>query len=149
MDVILLKDVPNLGLKGEKKHVKDGFARNYLIPKGLALPFSSENLRRFKSEFELKKSYEIKKEEDAIRLKQELSTMTFTIKRKVGKDGKLFGAITSKDIADILKENKFEIDKKDIILKEPIKSKGIYDINIKIYKEIHATVKLWVVSEEE
>lgn len=149
MDVILLKDVPNLGKKGEKKHVKDGYARNYLIPNGLALPYSSANLKRFKSEFELKKGYEEKKEDEALKLQKELSTVTLTIKRKIGKDGKLFGAVTSKDIADLLKEKKFEIDKKDILLEEPIKSKGIYDINIKIYKDIHATLKLWVVSEEE
>lgn len=149
MDVILLKDVPNLGAKGEKKHVKDGYARNYLIPNGLALPYTPKNLRRFKSEFELKKSYEIKKEEDALKLQKELSTITLTIKRKVGKDGKLFGAITTKDIAEIIKNQKFDIDKKDILLEEPIKSKGIYDIKIKIYKDVHAVVKLWVVSEEE
>ncbi len=149
MEVILLKDIENLGKKGEIKNVKDGYARNYLIPKGLAIAYSPQNMKRFKSEFELKKGYEIKKEEEALALKKELSTLTLTIRRKVGKDGKLFGAITSKDIADLLKENKIDVDKKDIILEEPIKSKGIYDINIKIFKDITATIKLWVVSEEE
>uniref|UniRef100_A0A7C4U6D2 Large ribosomal subunit protein bL9 n=1 Tax=candidate division WOR-3 bacterium TaxID=2052148 RepID=A0A7C4U6D2_UNCW3 len=150
MEVILIKDVPNLGNKGERKNVKDGYARNYLIPRGLAIPFTEANLRRFESEFKLKKSAEVKKEEEALKIQKELSNMTFTIKRKIGKDGKLFGAITSSDIAEAIKEtSKYEFDKKEIILEEPIKSKGIFDIKIKIFKDIYANIKLWVISEEE
>lgn len=148
MEVILNKDVDKLGKSGQVIKVKDGFGRNFLIPNGLALPLTAANLKRLEQEkqrkvFQLEK---IKKEAEA--LKEKLGSLSLTLAVLVKEEAEeLYGSISAADIASALKEEGFDIDKNSIILDEPIKSLGIYEIPVKLHPEISAQVKVWVVKK--
>lgn len=147
MRVIFLEDVKGKGLKGEVKDVADGFARNYLIPNGLARLATNSNVKEveaFKESEEKRKQIELEK---AQKLASELEKITITIATKSGESGKLFGAITSKQIADTLLKQKIKIDKRKILLDEPIKTIGISQVKIKIHPEVIATLQINI--EEE
>jgi large subunit ribosomal protein L9 len=147
MKIILNEDVKNLGRMGEVFDVSDGYARNYLIPKKLASEANTGNLK----EMEHHKTSLIKKAEKiktALKeASEKLSNVTITIKAKAGEEDKLFGAVTSKDIAEALKVEGFDIDKKKILLEDPIKRIGEYTVDIKIHSEISSHVKVIVVPE--
>lgn len=148
MKVILLKDIKELGKTGEIKELADGYARNYLIPRGMAAEATKEKIKETE-EKNLKVQKNIQKEilvaED---LKQKLQGKTIKISLKTGGGDKLFGAVTTKEIAELLdKQLKIKIDKKKIEFTEPIKHLGEYEIKIKLYPAVQAEVKL-VVSPE-
>lgn len=148
MKVILKSDVKNLGEMGAVVTVKDGYARNYLIPQGLAVYANEKNMRMHQdmlrrvlaSATKLKKSAELEAEK--------LSKVTLTIKAKAGEEGKLFGAVTTMDIADALKAQGFDIDRKKIQLAEPIKRLGEYQVKVALHSQVSATVTVIVVQEE-
>ena len=145
MEIILLSDVENLGQSGEIINVKPGFARNKLIPQGLALRASNRNVAIAK---EKKKTASIKlqRENQALELlAKKLSNVELTIEVKVGEEEKMFGSITNKDIHKELIEKGFELDKNQISIKEPIKTLGIFHVNVKIAKDITSDVKLYVI----
>ncbi len=148
MKVILKEDVKNLGMMGEIVNVKDGYARNYLIPKGLAIEANPRNIKQLehhKRMIELK----VKKLKNAAQsIAEKLSQKPVIIKAKAGEEDKLFGSVTSLDIEKALKEMGFDIDKKRIQLSEPIKRLGEYNVKVKIHPEITADVNLHVVKEE-
>jgi len=148
MKVVLLQDVKALGKKDDVVDVSDGYARNFLFPKGLAVEATKGKLNEIsqkKRALENKKRQEM---EEAKALAERLSKIEVAIKTKAGAGGKLFGSITAKDIADIIKkEHKIEIDKKKIVLDDAIKSLGTQEVEIKVYPEISAKVKVTVVQE--
>ncbi|AAM25879.1 MULTISPECIES: 50S ribosomal protein L9 [Caldanaerobacter] len=147
MKVILVKDVKNVGKAGEVVNVSDGYGRNYLIPKGLAIEATESNLKMLN---EKKKAEERKRQqelEQAKELAQKLSKVGVTLKVKAGENGKLFGSVTSKDVEEALKEKGFEIDKKKIVLPENIKTTGTYYAEIKLYQGVTAKVQVDVVAE--
>ncbi|MEE4311674.1 MAG: 50S ribosomal protein L9 [candidate division KSB1 bacterium] len=147
MKVILRKDVEHLGNVGELLEVKPGYARNYLIPQGIALIANEKNMKRLEEE---QRQQEIKKDRDKIaaeKLSEELSKVSCTASVQVGEEDKVFGSITSQDIAELLKEKGFDVDKKKIIMEEPIKALGIYDIPIKLHTDVEAKIKVWVVKD--
>ena len=148
MEVLLKKEVKNLGKQGDIVKVKNGFGRNYLFPKGLAAPATAKNLKVLEQEklTESKRLEKVKKsaEEVAERLKK----ISCTIVRHYGELDKLCGSVTSMDIGDSLRNEGFEIDKKDVLLDEPIKKLGIYQIPVKVHPEITVEVKVWVVKDE-
>ncbi len=150
MKVILIKDVKGTGKVGEIVEVSDGFARNMLIPKGMAKEASEHNLNTLNKQ----KAIEDKKREDAIeegkRAASEIEKIKIIIHTKMGEGGKIFGSITSKDIAEELKsQTGIEIDKKKIVLDSPIKNVGEYVVQVKIYTEISANLKVEVVPEDK
>lgn len=147
MEVILLEHVPGLGERGDVVNVKDGYARNYLIPKKLAVPNTPSMKKMLENERRFDAKREAKRKESAEKIKEEIEKISLTIEAKVGEDGKLFGSITSKDIEEELKKHKFIVDKKLIELPEPIRHTGIYEIKIKLHPEVKANIKLWVVEE--
>jgi len=149
MKIILMQDLENLGNKGTILNVKDGYARNFLFPKGFAVPYTESNYKNIAIQKKSKLDLNKRKEEEALVLKEKLSNITITIKRKSGENGKLFGSVTSKEIEEELKKLGFDISKKEIYLEEHIKTTGIYDIPVKLYKGIEIPIKLWVVGEEE
>lgn len=147
MKVILKDDVKNLGLLGEIVNVSDGYARNYLVPKKLAIEANPRNVKEFEhyKRSILQKAAKIKEEMSASA--EKLSSVSLTIKAKAGEEDRLFGTITTMQISDALKDKGFDIDKKKISILEPIKRLGTYDIPIKIHPEVTAKVTLNVISE--
>ncbi len=145
MQVILIQDVKNLGSMSDIVNVKDGYARNFLFPRKLAKIAIASNLK-IVDEIKKKKIQAIEKEKkDAETLKEKLSSFSCTIAVEAGDDDKLFGRITTQDIARVLEEEGFSLDKKKIILEEPIKKLGVYHVTIKLHPEVKTEVKLWVV----
>jgi large subunit ribosomal protein L9 len=148
MKVILVQDVIGLGEEGETKDVAKGYARNYLLPKGLAVsddPFNRNRIKDQHKKIELKK---VKKREEAQKLADDLSNLSISITAAVGKNEKLFGAIHEQDIVKSLEEQGYQIERKNVILREPIKQTGAYKIMVKIYEDIEAELKLWIVGED-
>ena len=145
MRVILLQDYEELGKSGAELEVKDGFARNFLIPKGLALKADKNNIKRFQEINRRKKLKKDKELKTARKLADKLTTLSLTIPVQVGEEDRVFGSVTSQEIALQLKEKGYEIDKHQILLDEPIKALGIFDIPIKLHSEVTATIKLWVI----
>jgi large subunit ribosomal protein L9 len=147
MKVILRKDQEKLGQVGAVVDVKDGYARNFLIPKGIAYPASEGSMRALaeeKKQAERRSAKELKASE---KLATELEKLSVTIKMKVGEDEKLFGSVTSQMIAEAVQEKGFNLDKRIIELPEPIKALGIYNVDVKLHQNVTGKVKVWVVRE--
>ncbi len=147
MRIILLRDFENLGNAGEQIEVKRGFARNYLIPQGIALLANKNNMKRFEEIARLKKNKIDRALKNSESLANKLKALSLTVPVKVGEEDRVFGSVTSQVIADQLAEKGYEIDKRQIQLEEPIKALGIYDIPVRLHAEITASVKLWVIKE--
>ena len=149
MKIILKDDIKELGQCGDVIEVKGGYARNYLIPENLAVQATPGNL---KSIVEIKKQKgfrDNKKKKEAERLKDKLEKLSITAEVNVGEEDKIFGSVTAATIAGLLKNLGFGIDKRLIVLENPIKALGVYTIQIKLEKDVEANVKLWVVKKEE
>jgi large subunit ribosomal protein L9 len=147
MKVILKDDIKSLGRTGDTVTVKPGYARNYLLPKGLAMEATEQNLKmaeRLKKQHALKL---IKIKEDAEIVKQRLSEIVLTLTAKAGEEGKLFGSITTMDIEEALKARGVELDRRKIVLDEPIKRLGEYEVQVKLHPEVQGSVKVNVVPE--
>ena len=143
MKVILIKDDKNLGPKGSIVNAKTGYARNFLIPRGVAIEATKENMETWKKNKIEEEKIEKENRAKAMEDKKKIEEITLTIKAKAGEGGRLFGAITSSDIAKNLKsEYKIDVDKKKIDLAENIKEAGIKKIDIKLYTDVVATLKV-------
>ena len=149
MRVILKEDVESLGKAGAALNVADGYARNFLIPRGLAIEESSKNLKALEHEKKLILQRAETRRKKAEALAEKLSGLTCIISRHVGERGKLFGSVNTKDIEESLREQDIEIDRKNIILEEPIRSLGEFPVKIKFNHGITKEVKIVVVGEEE
>ncbi|MEA3287170.1 MAG: 50S ribosomal protein L9 [Candidatus Marinimicrobia bacterium] len=147
MKVILREDVESLGHAGETVNVKDGFGRNYLIPQKLAYPATRSFSRVFEEEKKLKSNRDARATVQAEQLAAKLGNLSLETSVKVGEEDKVFGAVTAADIAALLADKGYEIDKRDILLEEPLKALGIYNVPIKVASEIKAEVKIWVIKE--
>lgn len=148
MKVILLEDVKNVGEKGQIINAKDGYARNFLFPKNLAIEATEVNLKNLEHAKKKKEEKEKKILEEAKTLEEKLMQKTIVIKTKSGENRKLFGSITTKEISDLLeKEHDILIDKKKFDLEEPIKSLGEYYVKIKLHPMVNAKLKV-VVTEK-
>jgi len=149
MKIILKEDLESLGKCGEVIQVKDGYARNYLFPKNLAIPATKGNLSSIEEITRQKKFRDEKKKKGEEKLKSDLEKISITAEVKVGEEDRVFGSVTSQDIAELLKQQGFEIDKRKIDLEEPIKALGVYTIPVKIHGDVVANLKLWVVKQGE
>ena len=147
MQIILREDIESLGLAGETVNVKDGFARNYLIPQKLAYPATRSFSRVFAEEKKLKDNRDARATAQAEQLAAKLGNVSLETSVKVGEEDKVFGAVTAADIAELLVAKGFEIDKRDILLEEPLKALGIYNVPVKVATDIKAEVKVWVIKE--
>ena len=145
MKVLMLADVKGQGKKDQIVEVSDGYARNFLFPKKLAVPADNKALSEAKSKEEAKQ-FKLKEEKAAAQaLADQLSKLTVKITATSGADGRLYGSVTSKDIAEKLKEqHKVDIDKRKLVLSENIKAYGTYEIEVKVYPEISAKLKVTV-----
>jgi large subunit ribosomal protein L9 len=149
MKVVLTKDVEGWGTIGDVIEVKKGFARNYLIPRGLALELTEEN-KRFIDNILAQKARKLQREkEKAFELAKKLNGVEIEIERPIGVTGKMYGSVTISDIAEKLKEREIEVDKKKIMLRSPIRNLGSYNIQVKLHPEVSATIKVHVVPESK
>lgn len=147
MKVILWNDVVKLGQVGDVVNVAEGYARNFLIPKGLALPYDNKAIHKIE---EKKKQFQLQRDKDkkaAQQRAEELMHISITLPVKVGEGEKMFGVVTSADIAEALTGEGQNIDKKDILLEDPIRELGAYTVEIKLHREVTAKIKVWVVKE--
>jgi len=147
MKVILRKNYDQLGKIGDLVDVKDGYARNFLLPRQIAYIATKGNIRALEEEKQQMAKKEVKDLEAAKVVATELENVSITIPVKVGEEDKIFGSVTSQMIADALKEKSYDIDKRKIDLEEPIKALGIYSVNVKLHNDVTTVVKTWVVRE--
>ena len=148
MKVILREDVKDLGDMGAIVDVSDGYARNYLVPKGLAVEANVKNVKALEHEKRIIQGKAKKIKNAAEDLSERVSKMSLVIKAKSGEEGKLFGSVTTMDIAELLQKEGVEIDKKRISLDEPIKRLGSYTVSVKLHPEIATQLQLEVLQEE-
>ncbi|HMD47513.1 MAG TPA: 50S ribosomal protein L9 [Bryobacteraceae bacterium] len=149
MDVILKEDVDKLGTRGDLVKVASGYARNFLLPKRLAVPATDSNKKIIEQERQAHLRKEAKLAADATDLAKMMSAVTITISQKAGENDQLFGSVTSKDIAEALEKQGYTIERRKIVLDEPIKSLGEFKIPLRLHRDVSAEITLNVVKEAE
>ena len=147
MEVILRQHVDNLGRRGEIVKVANGYARNYLLPRKLALPATAGNKQHVERERKILEVREAEERGQAQAVATRLAAVTISISRRVGDTEQLYGSVTASDIADFLREKGFEIDRRKLILPEPIKAIGEFDVPLKLHREVTVPLKVHVVKE--
>jgi large subunit ribosomal protein L9 len=148
MQIILKQRLENLGGAGEFVSVKPGYARNYLIPQGLAYDATAANLKRIERE---RAQVQKRADEEITEARQRATTLegtSVTFSARAGEEGKLFGSITATDIAEKLAEQGIEIDRRQIQLEEPLKALGVFSVPIRLHSEVRPEIKVWVIKEE-
>lgn len=149
MEVILSDDMEKLGKIGEQVRVKDGYARNYLIPRGLAVPVSSRKGHKIEHQKKIIEDRRRKEVKTAASVAQALSEISVEIPVQVGEEDRIFGSVTHANIADAIAAKGFSVDRRKIELEEPIKALGVYTIRVHLGPEIVATPKVWVVKAQK
>jgi large subunit ribosomal protein L9 len=147
MEVILREHVDNVGKRGEIVKVADGFARNYLLPRKLALPATAGNRKHVERERKIMESREAEEKGSAEAIATRLTDIDIAIARRVGDTGQLYGSVTASDIVDFLKSKGFEVDRRKLILPEPLKTLGEFDVPLKLHREVTVPLKVKVVKE--
>ena len=147
MKVILLRDVESLGSAGEVVQVKSGFARNFLIPQHKALGASDTNVAQFESKRKQHEAVSERERRAAETIAKQLEADSLTAQVRVGEEDRLFGSVTVQNIADLLAEKGYDIDRRAVQLEEPIRALGVYTIDVRLHADVTAKVKLWVVKE--
>ncbi|MEX1187442.1 MAG: 50S ribosomal protein L9 [Gemmatimonadaceae bacterium] len=147
MEVILRQAVDNLGHTGDIVNVSAGFARNYLLPRGFAYEATAGNKKRMEQERERLEAAEASRREASEELARKLEPVSLTFSARVGEEGKLFGSVTTADIAHQLEGQGFKIEKRQIELHEPIKALGVYRVPIRVHADVRAEIKVWVIKQ--
>jgi large subunit ribosomal protein L9 len=147
MEVILREDVEKVGARGAVVKVADGYARNYLLPKRLAVAATESNKKIVEQEREAHLRREAKLQSEAEGLAQLLSSVVLTFKRRVGENDQLFGSVTAKDIADALEAQKYHVERRRVLLEEPIHALGEHTVNVRLHREVTTPIKVVVEAE--
>lgn len=147
MEVILSKDIDRIGKAGHIVKVKDGFARNFLIPNGLALPVTTANIKKLEQDKQQKNLQSEKEKREAEGLRDKLARLSLTIPVLTHEEDKLYASITAQDVAAALEEEGFSIDKNSIMMDQPIKALGIFEVSVRLHPEIPAKLKVWIVKK--
>jgi large subunit ribosomal protein L9 len=147
MEIILREHVEHLGKRGEIVKVSDGYARNYLLPRNLALPVTDGNKRHVERERKIMETREAQEKGQAEGIAARLTALDIAIARRVGDTDQLYGSVTTADVAEFLKAKGFEIDRRKLILAEPIKAIGEYTVPLKLHREVTVPLKVRVVKE--
>ena len=148
MEIILVQDMDDLGLEGDIVDVAKGYARNYLIPKGIALEANKQNIKLLEMQRKKIDLNRLKAKQDAEKIKEKMAEMVVAISQKAGEEEKLYGSVTSMDIATNLENQGIVIDRRKIILDKPIKTLGEFDVPVKLYPEVTGSIKVIVTPEE-
>jgi len=146
MKVILQSDVQNLGKTGTVVKVRDGYGRNYLIPRGLAVVADEGNVARLQHQLKVAQARAAKLLTEAKAAGEKLSAASVTIRAQAGEEGKLFGSVTNRDIADALVAAGFSVDKKQITLGDAIRNLGVFNVGVKLHTDVEASVKVFVIA---
>jgi large subunit ribosomal protein L9 len=146
MRVILKNEVAHLGDAGEIVNVRDGYGRNYLIPRGLAIPASKGSVKQAEHEQRVASAIQRKQLTGARALAEQLSNMAVTIRREAADDSKLFGSVTNRDIAEALAAEGLELDRRKIELEEHIRTVGLYNVPVRLHREVTASVRVYVIA---
>jgi len=149
MKVILKEDVSELGLCGQTIEVKAGYARNFLIPRNLAIPATKGNLMAVDNLKQQKEIRDRKNHREAEKVREELEKLNLIAAMQTGEEEKLFGSVTNQTIAELMMQAGHKVDRRDILLDEPIKTLGLFTVKVKLAKEVTANVKLQVVKKED
>jgi large subunit ribosomal protein L9 len=147
MEILLIENVPSLGVRGDVVNVKDGYARNFLLPRKMALPVTAGNKRQIELEKERNMKLRAKELAEAQSLKEQLEAISLATAKKVGENGHLFGSVTNADVAELLKAKGFEIEKQAISLPH-VKDLGEFTVDIRLFSGVHAKVALAVTALE-
>jgi large subunit ribosomal protein L9 len=147
MQVILTQDVPDVGHAGDVVAVKDGFGANYLIPRGFAVLATARNKAQIDHKRRAIEAQVARQRKGAEDLSKRLRGVSVTLTRLVGEDDKIFGSVTSKDIAEALENEGIAIDRRQILLDQPLKALGVYEVDIKLHRDVTAQIKVWVVAD--
>lgn len=145
MDVILMQDVADLGRMGQTLSVARGYARNFLLPRGLAVEATDGNRSLVQQHMKLEAKRDSLRKTSAQALAARLGELSCTITVQADQEDKLFGSVTARDIAEALQKENTELDRKQIVLDEPIKQLGVYSVPVKLHAEVEVTAKVWVV----
>jgi large subunit ribosomal protein L9 len=148
MEVILRDHVENLGRRGEVVKVADGYARNYLLPRNLALPATDGNKKRVERERKIAETRELEERQSAEAIASRLTALDLSIARKVGENDQLYGSVTNADIADLLKEKGFDIDRRKVLLPDPLKALGQNTVPVKLHRDVTAQLRVTVTKAE-
>ena len=148
MKVILLQDLEGKGLSGDIIEVKDGYANNYLIPKGIAIPATKSNIKHINTIKQHKAKKLEREREEALKLKEKLQGITIEIRKQAGEKGKLFGSVTPADIVNALEEKGFKIDRKRVYMPSRIRQIGTYEVVLRLHPEVSVKIKIIVNPEE-
>ena len=147
MKIILLQDVKPHGKKGDLIEISDGYARNFLIPKKMAVEATSTKINEYNQKKEKEERIAREKKAEAMALKEALDGSTVTVKVKTSPDGKMFGSVTAQNICDSLAASGYKVEKKNVTIKEPIKQLGTYSVDVWVYANTTAAIKVSVVKE--
>ena len=148
MQIILKTDIDKLGKEGELVAVANGYARNYLIPHKKAIEATNKNRRNIEHEKRVEADRATKQKKDAEKLAEELSGVSCTISVQAGENDRLFGSVTSIDIAEVLAEQGYSIDRRKIVLEDPIRELGVFTVPVKVFQDVIANIKVWVVKAQ-
>ncbi|OPX30492.1 MAG: 50S ribosomal protein L9 [Candidatus Omnitrophica bacterium 4484_171] len=147
MKIIILKDIKKIGKQGDVADVKDGYARNYLIPNGFALVADKDNMQRLEKIRKTRMLMENKEHNEALRIKERLDNTSITLTVEAKEDDEIYGSINETHIVKALKEEGFELERKQIKLDAPIKKLGAYSLDIKLYTGIESKLRVWIVKK--
>ncbi|MEM7247249.1 MAG: 50S ribosomal protein L9 [Acidobacteriota bacterium] len=148
MKLVLTQDVENLGSVGEVVTVRGGYGRNYLIPQGKALPATRAHLAVVESQRKVFEEAALKQRNQAAEMANRIGNLELSIARKAGEADTLYGSVTNGDIADAMAAEGLVVDKRRVLLVDPIKSLGVYQVPVRLHPEVTAELKVWVVAEE-
>ncbi len=148
MKVILRENIPNLGKTGDVVKVSEGYARNYLLPRNLVLVANEQNVSEMEHHKKVLSKKREKETSEAREVAKKLEQFSVTIARKVGENEKLFGSVTTADIAETLGQGGFKVDRRQVLLNEPIKQLGVTTVPVRLASDVDAQVKVWVVQEK-
>ena len=147
MEVILLTDVEKIGKEGDIVNVRDGYGRNYLLPRKLAVISSPHAVKLVESKKRKRETEKEKVKEEALKTSKKIENLSCTISVEAGLEDKIFGTVTPEMIRNSLRQENFDIDKRDIIIEEPIKKLGVYQVKIKLHPEVDAKFRIWIVKK--
>jgi len=147
MKVILMEDSVKLGKRGAVVEVKDGYARNFLIPQGVALEATETNMKVYEQHKKKNERLNVKKKEQAQELQKELQKMSLTIAQEAKDDEELFGSVTAGDVVAALARENRQVSKESVLLDEPIRKLGVYPVKVRLHPEVEAEIKVWVVKK--